>query len=92
MNRPKRADVVTLRARLDAGEELLVGEVGALFGKDRWQVDDWIKAGRIRYRRTPGRQRLCNPEDVRSMLADFEQVRRDTDEKTDTARPDSVNE
>lgn len=80
MNRPKRADVATLRVRLEAGEELLPGEVGALFGRDRFAVDDWIKAGKIRYRRTPGRQRLCNPDDVKAMLADFEQVRRDGQE------------
>lgn len=76
MNRPKRADVATLRARLEAGEWLLPGEVGALFGKDRYAADNWINAGRISVRRTPGRVRECNPADVLALLREYERVQR----------------
>jgi hypothetical protein len=75
VNRPKRADVAALRQRLEAGEWLVPGEVGALFGKTRFVIDYWLTTGKIRYRRTPGRVRECNPEDVRKLLAEYETVR-----------------
>jgi hypothetical protein len=76
VNRPKRASVEVLRRRLEAGEWLLPGEVGALFGKDRFAADNWIVAGKIGVRRTPGNVRECDPVDVRRLLDEYEQVRR----------------
>jgi hypothetical protein len=72
--RPKRASVEQLRARLDAGEWLLPGEVSALFGKKRWAADNWIVAGKIRFRRSPGGFRECHPDDVGRLLAEYERI------------------
>jgi hypothetical protein len=72
--RPRRASVDELRRRLDAGEWLLPGEVSALFGKNRWAADNWIVAGKIRYRRSPGGFRECHPDDVKRLLAEYERV------------------
>lgn len=56
---------------------LKTGALAILFGVDRGTVDNWIKAGRLRYRQTPGGQRECQPDDVRALLAERRAVRRD---------------
>jgi hypothetical protein len=83
MIRPRRDDVATLRARLDADEWLLPGEVGELFGKSRFTVRNWLNAGKLGYRRTPGNQRECNPEDVRRLLAEYGKIRQGIEPKED---------
>lgn len=75
--RPQRDDVEKLRARLDANEWLLPGEVAALFGgrTTRSTIDNWLRSGKIKHRRL-GRYRICDPADVKKELAEYEKVRR----------------
>lgn len=61
-------DVADLERRLDAGEWLRTGEVAALLGQGRTTVHRTLAGGDIRFRRTVGGQRHCNPEDVRRVL------------------------
>ena len=74
VNRPKQAEPAELRRRLEAGEWLLPGEVGALFGKSRFTVDYWLTTGKIKYKRGPGRIRTCDPADVRRLLDESSEV------------------
>lgn len=72
---PPTADEV--QRQLDDGAWLKPGAVGVLFGVSRFTVDDWLKAGRIGYRKTVGGQRECDPDDVRALLAERQRVHRD---------------
>jgi hypothetical protein len=85
MNRPRLADAASLRAKLDAGTWLKPAEVGVLFGVTRWAIIDWIKAGRIGVRRLPSGYRLCDPDDVKRLLNEYEQVHRGDDVPGDPA-------
>ena len=67
--------VEELRALLAADTWLTTGRVAKLFSTDRTTVHRWIKAGKIRYKETPGGQRKCDPADVRQLLAERETVR-----------------
>jgi excisionase family DNA binding protein len=68
------AEQAELERRLNAGEELSPGEVAALLGVGRTTVHDMIRAGKIRYTKTPGGHRRCNPDDVRRLLDERRQV------------------
>ncbi len=65
-------DIADLQRRLDAGDWLLIGEVGALLGISRATVDRMLVAGSIGHRIRPGSGgwRECNPADVRQHLTD----------------------
>lgn len=64
-------DPAVLERRLDAGEWLSPGAVAVLLGVGRTTVHYRLEAGVIRYRlKGAGIQRLCNPEDVRRLLAE----------------------
>jgi len=63
-----------IERRLDAGEWLRPGDVGVLFGRTRYAVDDWMNAGKLRFRRSPGGHREAHPEDVRRLLDEQRQV------------------
>lgn len=65
-----------IERRLDAGEWLRPGDAGVLFGRNRFTVAYWLRKGLIRYRRTPGGQRECNPVDVRRLLDEYRTERR----------------
>jgi hypothetical protein len=66
-----------LEQRLQAGEWLHPGEVATLFGMTRGAVVYWLNNGvmldgsrfRIRFTKSPGGWRSCNPEDVTRVLA-----------------------
>jgi hypothetical protein len=70
-------DAEAVERRLDAGEWLRTGDIAILFGVDPGTPHRWLVRGvklasgerfRIRYRRTAGGQRHCNPADVRRLL------------------------
>ena len=64
-----------IRKLLDAGTWLSTGQVAKLFGADPSTIHRWIKAGRIKFRRTPGGFRECAPADVQALLTEYETVR-----------------
>lgn len=66
-------DAADIEAQLNAGAWLSPGRVAVLFGRTRYAVDDWLNAGKLRYRRTPGGHRELNPEDVRRLLDEYRQ-------------------
>lgn len=73
-------DADKIERQLNAGVWLSPGRVGVLFGRSRYAVDDWLNAGKIRYRRTPGGHRELNPDDVRQLLAEYRQEHGGADE------------
>lgn len=77
------AEVADVQRQLDAGVWLRPGAAAKLFGTDRWQIDDWIKAGKFRYRRTVGGHREVHPEDVRALLDERQRVYRDDPNATE---------
>lgn len=73
-------DVADIERRLNADEWLRPGDVALLLGVARSTVHEYLKAGRIRYRRKGGGvQRECHPDDVRRLLAEAREVRRGGD-------------
>ncbi len=66
--------------QLNEGKWLKSGALAILFEVDRSTVDNWIKAGKLAYRKTAGGQRECQPESVRSLLAELRQIHRDEPE------------
>ena len=70
-------DITRLEQQIAAGVELRSGAVAALLDVSRGTVHNWIKHGKIRYRRTGGGQRLLNAEDVARLLAETRQIRQD---------------
>jgi excisionase family DNA binding protein len=62
------AEQAELERRLNAGKELSPGEVAVLLGVGRTTVHDMLNAGKIRYTKTPGGHRRCDPVDVRRAL------------------------
>lgn len=80
MIRPRQDDADAIRARLDADEWLLPGEVATLFRAKggtttRSTVNNWLRTGKVGHVLL-GRYRKCNPDDVRAMLARYENERR----------------
>ena len=71
------AEVAAVERQLDAGAWLRPGAVAKLFGVDRYRVDDWVKAGKFAYRKTPGGHRELDPRDVRRELDKRRQIHRD---------------
>jgi excisionase family DNA binding protein len=64
-----------LERRLHAGGEgawLTIGEVAAVLGAARTNVDRMLRGGRLRYKVKvgTGKHRICNPEDVLRELAE----------------------
>lgn len=82
------------RTKLDAGEWLRAGDLGALLGSNRFRASEWLNNGVVingerffmRYRRTPGGRREANPDDVRVVLAAYERQRRGRENTEETDR------
>lgn len=67
----------TLRARVNAGEWLRVGDVAKVLGIGRTKAHTLMAKGAIGYRLEPGSTyRVANPGDLLKLLAESEQERR----------------
>lgn len=79
-------EAADLERRLEAGEWLPIGAVAVLLGQGRTSVHRLATSGGIKYRRTLGGQRRCDPEDVRRLLAEARKIH-GTDEAAEPQPP-----
>jgi excisionase family DNA binding protein len=78
-------DVAELERRVRAGEWLGPGAIADLLGVDRKTVHNWVRAGRIAFKRKGLRNRELSPTDVLAILEEQRQVRRGDDDQAPSA-------